>query len=97
MKVTLTVTGHNQADIVEAMNEVIRKFEQGYTSGHDSNSTGSFTFDVEGEEIVTYAIKNEQDEISKETYSDYFEAEDALKEGETIVGMTEEDRIVELD
>ena len=97
MKVTLTVTGHNQSDIVAALNEVIRKVEQGYTSGHDSNTTGSFTFDVDGEEIVNYAIKNEQDEISKQTYSDYFVAEEALQEGETIVGLTEENQLVELD
>lgn len=43
-------TGKTLSDVTMAIEEAAQRIENGFTSGFDSNSDGSFNFDVDGEE-----------------------------------------------
>lgn len=50
LSVIVNVTGSTQSDIESALEEALRSIRSGNTSGFDKNDSGSFNFDVEGEE-----------------------------------------------
>ena len=43
---SLTIKGDTEEDLVIAMLEVVRLLEDGFTSGFDSNESGSYDFTV---------------------------------------------------
>jgi hypothetical protein len=45
---TIEITGQSETDIDNALAEVSRLIDSGMLSGHNSNDTGSFSFDSEG-------------------------------------------------
>jgi hypothetical protein len=49
LKLTISVTGRTESDLEDAIREVGSKFRQGFTSGADSNETGSYDFAVTGD------------------------------------------------
>lgn len=44
------ITGNTSGDLGLAMEEVARLVAEGYLCGHNGNDTGSFTFDITGED-----------------------------------------------
>jgi hypothetical protein len=50
LTLTVTVEGKTQDDLTLALKEVLAKVEGDYSSGSDSNDSGSYRFDVTGEE-----------------------------------------------
>jgi hypothetical protein len=46
-KLTVTIEGEGFSDLVEALREVQRLVDDEFTSGHDRNETGSYSFSVE--------------------------------------------------
>lgn len=49
---TITVTGKTDEDVQMGIEEALRRFSSGNTSGMDRNSEGSFYFKTTGEEEV---------------------------------------------
>jgi len=45
-KLTLSVEGVDDSDIEDAVREVLRLLERGFTSGHNSDGTGCFSFET---------------------------------------------------
>lgn len=43
---TITCEGETEEDLNLAFEEAGRLIKEGYTSGHDSNNTGSYSFDL---------------------------------------------------
>lgn len=43
---TVNAKGESTEDLLLALREVIRLVEEGYTSGHNSNTYSSFYFDI---------------------------------------------------
>ncbi|WP_090739339.1 hypothetical protein [Paenibacillus sp. Mc5Re-14] len=52
MKVTVELNGKTMGDIENAFDEAKRKVLEGYKNGFDSNDSGSYSFEVDGEEEV---------------------------------------------
>lgn len=50
LTITITATGKTSDDLELAIGEVTRLLSEGNTSGFNRNETGSFTFDISGEE-----------------------------------------------
>lgn len=50
LTLTVEIEGKNEGDLELALQEVTRLVGEGYTSGNNSNDTGSFRFTVTGEE-----------------------------------------------
>lgn len=46
LKIELELTGDEEGDIEQALDEAVRLIREGYTSGMDKNETGSFNFTV---------------------------------------------------
>jgi hypothetical protein len=46
IKLVANVEGQTRDDLIIALEEIITKVSDGYTSGHDSNDTGEYDFDV---------------------------------------------------
>lgn len=49
-KIEIIIEGDDQGDLEIALEEAMRKIQEGYTSGADRNDTGSYSFDVSEEE-----------------------------------------------
>lgn len=47
--VTITIEAKGESDVADALTEVSRALREGYLSGSNENSTGSYEFDCEGE------------------------------------------------
>jgi len=50
LTLTITVTGKTQGDLELGLEEATHRFNQGNLLGFDRNESGSFRFEVEGEE-----------------------------------------------
>jgi len=50
MNLAITIEGRTESDLEFALQEVTRLVGEGYTSGGNSNDTGSYSFNVSGEE-----------------------------------------------
>lgn len=59
LNVTINLEGKTQSDIENALGEVTRLLREGYTSGHNSNNTSAYHFDVEGEAVDVECVCNE--------------------------------------
>lgn len=46
LKVTIVLGGDDEHDLDTAMNEAVKKIDEGYITGHDSNESGSYYFNV---------------------------------------------------
>lgn len=49
LELTIRITGRTESDLEDAIREVSSKFKQCFTSGADSNETGSYEFSVSGD------------------------------------------------
>jgi len=47
MQCNITIVANTEEDIIIALEEVMRKVSEGYTSGMDSGETGSYDFNIE--------------------------------------------------
>lgn len=52
----VTVTGHDEADLTVALQEVTRLVGESYASGQNENDTGSYRFELEGEREPVHGI-----------------------------------------
>lgn len=50
LTLTITVTGKTEGDIENGLDEAARRYNQGNLLGFDRNDSGSFRFEVTGEE-----------------------------------------------
>jgi len=51
MQLVIEITGDRWSDLEVALDEVKRRIGEEYTSGHESNSSGSYSFNVSGEPV----------------------------------------------
>jgi hypothetical protein len=54
LELTVNITGNRTSDLEDAIAEVKRLVDEGYLSGHDSNDTGEYQFDISGTEVRTH-------------------------------------------
>lgn len=88
MKLTVTIDGYQQGDLELALREVESKVAQGYKSGFNSNDTGSFRFDIEGQEVEKWVIASNAEigssiegrEVMDERFGNLDEAQEFCKE-----------------
>jgi len=52
IELKINAKGKSESDLTLALEEIIKKINQGYTSGTDSNDTGNYDFDISGEKTV---------------------------------------------
>lgn len=43
--ITINLSGQTEADVEDAFEEAVERLKGGFTSGHDSNETSSFSFE----------------------------------------------------
>jgi hypothetical protein len=98
MELNIEISGYQQGDLEIALQEVLDKVEQGYKSGFNSNDTGNFKFDIEGQEVEKWIISPMKITIGasvepiehylvEDRYTNLDEAQDMLKD-EALVGST---------
>jgi hypothetical protein len=96
MKLTITIDGYQQGDLEVALLEIQNKISNGFTSGFDSNDTGSYNFDIEGESVEYWWIDRDrtvgdmvEPELSlyPETYYSLDEAQSSLDDEATGYGF----------
>lgn len=94
LNVSIEVSGHSHSDIEDALELILAQLKQGYTEGRDSNSTGSYNFSESGRSIEYYRIKK-NGKLGKKRYQNFFEAEEAKKKDDVIMGYDEYNCAVE--
>lgn len=52
LKLKVEINGKSINDLVIALEEVMNKVEDEYTSGFDRNDSGNYSFEVNGEEEI---------------------------------------------
>lgn len=57
----ITITGNTDGDLARGLEEVTRLVDAGMAIGYNSNDTGSFRFEIEGEEELA---SDEDDETA---------------------------------
>lgn len=91
MELNINIEGHMEGDLETALEEVLRLVRQGYRSGQDSNDTGSFNFSVNGSPVENYAVakKGDSTKLGKKRFDRFDEAQEAAKDGDIIVGLSD--------
>jgi hypothetical protein len=51
MQLDIRIEGKEEGDIELALEEVLKKVQEGYTSGADRNETGQYYFDLKGKDL----------------------------------------------
>ena len=49
LRLKTDIQGNSESDLVDALRELIRLIDNGFTSGFNSNDDGKFSFDISGE------------------------------------------------
>lgn len=91
MELTVKATGDTLEDLALAMEEALRRVRQGFTSGGDQNETGRFHFELDGEEVGTYALRR-GGHLLAARHPCLDEAREAARPGDRIVGLAENGR-----
>lgn len=60
----ITITGKTDSDLTSGLQEVTRLVDTGMILGFNSNDTGSFRFEIEGEEELATDEDDEDDETA---------------------------------
>lgn len=84
MTLTVTIRGETRSDLTNALQEALKKVEDGCISGSDTNDTGEYSFARSGEPVDHYRIKRKGRTLAKQ-YGSRDEASEYLRKGDTIV------------
>lgn len=89
MQLNIKITGDRQGDLIDALEEVTAKLREYYTSGYESNTTSSYSFEVNGEAVDKYAIavKNNINNIGEQRYNNFDEAIQDRQGNDTVCGI----------
>ena len=83
----LEACGDTKEDVLMAIEEAMRVYETGCWTGENSNSTGRFDFETDGQNVESYAIKTD-DNISEARFLSYDEAEEVRDiRSSSIIGL----------
>ncbi len=96
MDLKIEISGHQDGDLETALEEVLKKVRGGYTSGFDSNDTGSYSFEVTGSPVENYALAKGGDanKVSEDRYDRFEEAKEACEQGDQVVGLRDDGEVL---
>lgn len=96
MELKISIEGHREGDLESALQEVLKKVKEGYTSGADSNDTGGFHFEIHGSPVEKYAVAKNSDakKLSTKRYDHFDEASADANDGDTVVGLRDDGEVL---
>jgi hypothetical protein len=90
LDLTINIEGHTESDLEIALQEVKRIVSEGCLSGFNSNSTGSFKFNINGSAVDHYRFLR-RGKLLKKKYTNYDDAmHDPAVKGEDQLFMFDE-------
>ena len=98
MELNLNIEGSTQRDLIESLEEALKRVRAGNIEGFDSRPTARFNFRIEGSPVENFAIALNGDDstLTEERYDSYAEAEENLRKGtkDVIVGLREDGEVL---
>jgi hypothetical protein len=73
LDLTINIEGHTDLDLESALEEVKRLVSEGFRSGSNSNSTGSFKFNINGSAVDHYKLRR-NGKLLKKKFTNYDDA-----------------------